>query len=299
MNKPGESEAVPNLSPVSRRQWRTLLKRHDIRPDKGLGQNFLFDNKALNRVVGAAELGQGDTVLEIGAGVGSLTRALAERAGKVVAVEFDERLLPALREAVLRLRNVQIVAGDIMELRLGDLVGEDPYVVVANIPYNITSALIRKLMESPSPPDHVVLTVQREVAERVCAQPGDMNLLALGVQIYGVPRIMGILRAGAFYPSPGVDSAILRIERYAEPAASEREIDRVFELAHAAFEQKRKQLHNSLGHGLPLSRDRAGDLLTRAGIDPKRRPQTVAVAEWISLARLYARGEREEEEAAG
>lgn len=284
---------------ASQRAWRNLLKRHGIRPDKSLGQNFLFSYPALNKVVRAADLDENDTVLEIGAGVGSLTRLLAERAGRVVAVEFDERLLPALREAVSHLLNVRVVAGDIMDLPLGDLVGDQPYRVVANIPYNLTSALIRKLMESPHPPQNVVLTVQREVAERVCAQPGDMNLLALGVQVYGVPTVKGIIKAGAFYPSPSVDSAILRIDRYAEFDIQEDEIDRVFELAHAAFEQKRKQLHNSLEHGLPMGKNQAGELLENAGIDPTRRPQTLAMAEWIALARAYEGWRTDQEKATG
>lgn len=272
---------------VGRGVWKDLLRRHGIRPDRRLGQNFLFNPNALEKVVAAAELGGHETVLEIGAGVGSLTRLLAQRAGRVVAVEFDQRLLPALREVVDPFPNVRIVEGDILSLDLADLVGGERYQVVANIPYNITSAVIRKLMEADSSPGRVVLTIQQEVAERIVAEPGDMSLLALSVQLYGEPSVRNRISKRDFYPSPEVDSAVLRIDLRAELPLSNGELEALFMLARAGFHQRRKQLRNSLGHGTELSRNDVDELMESVGLSPKRRPQSLGVEEWIELTLAY------------
>jgi 16S rRNA (adenine1518-N6/adenine1519-N6)-dimethyltransferase len=269
-------------------EWHALLRRHDIRPDKRLGQNFLFDPWSLARIVRVVDLHQWPSVLEIGAGVGSLTRMLSQQAQRVIAVEFDRRLLPALQEAVTGLRDVELIVGDFLGLKLGDLMGDAPYAVAANIPYNITSAVIRKLLEAPSPPGQIVLTVQREVAERIVAGPGDMSLLALSVQLYGAPSIEAMLPARAFYPSPKVGSAVLRIEYRPVAVHDSAQVETLFDLARAGFSQRRKQLRNSLAHGLPLNRDQVDELLAAVGIDPKRRPQSLSVDEWMTLATAYS-----------
>lgn len=284
---PEAVSAWDEQGPIPVAAWRNLLRRHGIRPDKGLGQNFLFEQNALEKVLAAADLDPDEPILEIGAGVGSLTRLLAARVQRVVAVELDRQLLPALREVVGTRRNVRIIEGDILRLQLGDLMGPAPYSVVANIPYQITSLLIRKLMEEPRPPSKVVLTVQREVAQRVVAEPGEMSLLALGVQVYGRPSIVGSIGAGAFYPPPKVSSAILRIDRRGQPLAGPEEMDRLFELARAAFEQRRKQLRNSLSHGLQLEKEVVEELLQRSDVDPKRRPQSLALREWKRLTMQF------------
>ncbi|MGA9534051.1 MAG: 16S rRNA (adenine(1518)-N(6)/adenine(1519)-N(6))-dimethyltransferase RsmA [Anaerolineales bacterium] len=270
------------------KKWHALLRRHNIRPDKRLGQNFLLDPASLNRILGVVDLEQWPVVLEIGAGVGSLTRTLARQAQRVVAVEFDRRLLPALQEAIADLDGVELVFGDFLDLRLADLMGDSPYAVAANIPYNITSAVIRKLLEAPNPPGQIVLTVQREVAERIVAGPGDMSLLALSVQLYGTPSIEARLPASVFYPSPKVDSAVLRIEFRSDAVHDSDQIETVFDLARAGFGQRRKQLRNSLEHGLPLDREQVSELLGEVGIDPKRRPQSLSIAEWKRLATTYS-----------
>lgn len=267
--------------------WKDLLRRHDIRPDRRLGQNFLFDTNALQKVVTAAELEGDETVLEIGAGVGSLTRMLAERAARVVAVEFDQRLLPALREVVEPFPNVRLVEGDFLSLALPDLVGGERYQVVANIPYNITSAVIRKLMEAGNSPGRVVLTVQREVAARIVAEPGEMSLLALSVQLYGEPSVRSHISRRDFYPAPDVDSAVLRIDLHKELPLSNGELESLFTLARAGFQQRRKQLRNSLGHGTALSRQDVDQLMDSVGLSPKRRPQSLGVEEWVELTRAY------------
>ena len=281
------SSPQPDNSLPSAVSWRRLMERHHIHPDKGLGQNFLFQPQSLMKVTAAASLNGDETVLEIGAGIGSLTRVLAQEANRVIAVEFDRRLMPALREATAGLTNVQLVGGDIMQIPLSGLLGGHEYVVVANIPYNITSALIRKLLETEAPPVQIVLTVQQEVAQRIVALPGEMNLLALGVQIYGRPTIVGKIPAGAFYPSPRVDSAILRIDLPDRQPYSERIVDAVFKLARAGFEQRRKQLKNSLDHGLPMAQPEIEAMMKAVGIEPRRRPQRLSVTEWVALADEY------------
>jgi 16S rRNA (adenine1518-N6/adenine1519-N6)-dimethyltransferase len=265
-----------------------LLRRYGLRPDKSLGQNFLLDAAALQRVVQAAELTPADEVLEIGAGLGSLTRRLAAAARQVTAVELDGRLLPALHEVLAPYPNVRVVAGDILALNPAELVG-GPYVVVANIPYYITSALIRHLLEAAAKPTNLVLTVQREVAERICALPGDLSLLALSVQVYGRPSVAGHIPAGAFYPAPNVDSAILRVALYPAPLIPAEQLEAFFRLIKAGFSQKRKTLRNALAGGLAIPPAQAQTLLAQAGLDPMRRAETLSMAEWGALVEAYQR----------
>lgn len=224
-----------------------------------------------------------DTVLEIGAGLGSLTRLLAVSAGEVKAVEIDQRLVPVLNEVVRKYSNVKVIEGDILALDPGQLVGKADYVVVANIPYYITSAIIRHLLENPLKPSRLVLTMQREVAERICAEPGDLSLLALSVQVYGTPRITGIIPAQAFYPVPTVDSATLRVDLHPHPLFTDQQREHFFTLIRAGFSQKRKMLRNTLAAGLHIPPDKAAEHLQAAGIDPGRRAQTLNLVEWKAL----------------
>jgi 16S rRNA (adenine1518-N6/adenine1519-N6)-dimethyltransferase len=244
----------------------------------------MVDPRALNQVVAAAELGGSETVLEVGAGLGSLTRALAIEAGRVIAVELDPRLLPPLREVLHGLSSVEIVIGDILEMDLKSTVGEGPYLVVANIPYNITSTLIRHFLESMTAPQRMVLTIQREVAERVIAGPGQMSLLALGVRVYGTPTIRARVPARAFYPRPQVDSAVLRVDVHDQPTLDGTLLDPVFRLAKAGFGQRRKMLKNTLATGLDCSAAEAAELLAEAGIGARARPQELDVGDWARLA---------------
>jgi 16S rRNA (adenine1518-N6/adenine1519-N6)-dimethyltransferase len=262
-----------------------LLKKYGLRPHKGLGQNFLQDPTALEKIVSAAEIGPTDTVLEIGPGLGSLTRYLAASAKEVIAVELDQHLLPPLKTVLALYSNVRLIHGDILELSPNDLILESNYVVAANIPYYITSAVIRHLLESESKPRRIVLTIQKEVAQRICEKPGDMSLLALSVQVYGNPHIAAQIPAGAFVPSPNVDSAVLTIEIYPTPLISKELREPFFKLIKAGFSQKRKTLRNSLSSGLSISTTNAADLLSRAGIDPQRRAETLSIEEWQLLCK--------------
>lgn len=264
-----------------------LLHRYKLRPDKKLGQNFLADANGLQKVVDTAELRPGDSVLEVGPGLGNLTRLLAMQASRVLAVELDGRLIPALEDILSPFHNIELIHGDILALDPVKLVqgwdANSDYVVVANIPYYITSALIRHLLEAPVRPSRMVLTVQKEVAERIVAVPNDMNLLALSVQVYGHPYIAAILPASDFIPSPQVDSAIVRIDIDPKLRFPPVILERFFRLAKAGFSQKRKTLRNSLSGGLGCSTAQAADLLSGAGIDPNRRAETLNLEEWESL----------------
>jgi 16S rRNA (adenine1518-N6/adenine1519-N6)-dimethyltransferase len=261
-----------------------LLRQFNLHPDKSLGQNFLADEGALAKVAAAAEVGLEDTVLEIGAGLGSLTRHLAVAARRVVAVELDEGLLPALTEVLKPHSNVEVVQGDILNLSPLALGLPPGYKVAANIPYYITSAVIRHLLEAEARPVRIVLTVQREVAERVCARPGEMSLLAVSVQFYSVPRIVARIPAGAFYPRPRVDSAVVRLDVLPRWAVDVRDSETFFRVVKAGFSQKRKQLRNALSGGLQITGQQVEAWLARAGVDPRRRAETLTLKEWGALS---------------
>jgi 16S rRNA (adenine1518-N6/adenine1519-N6)-dimethyltransferase len=265
---------------------RALMRRFELRPNKRLGQNFLIDQASLRRVIAAADVKGTETVLEIGAGLGSLTFYLSRVARKVIAVEYDERLLPALEFVLAPLSNVQIVMGNILDMQISDLIGDRPYCVVANIPYNITSALIRHLLETPHQPSRLLLTLQKEVAERIIAAPGDLSLLALSVQVYGKPTIKGHIPASAFYPQPKVESAMLHMDIHDSPMVPQKHLSTLFRLARVAFNQKRKQLRNSLAAGLGVGRDVVCEWLEAAQINPQSRPQEIDLMTWLRLAQI-------------
>ena len=266
---------------------RAILRCHHLDPHKGLGQNFLVDQKALRKIVDFAGLTPQESVLEIGAGLGSLTRLLVARAKRVIAVEIDQHLVPILQEVMSPYANVEIVQGDILKLNPAQLMKEEPFVVVANIPYFITSAIIRHLLAGSAKPTRIVLTMQQEVAERICAEPGDLSLLALSVQVFGIPRIGVSIPASAFFPPPKVDSATLRVDIYDQPLLTGKSLDQFFTLAKIGFSQKRKMLRNTLSAGLHCTGAQADELLHSAGIDPTRRAQTLDLVEWKTLVGEY------------
>ena len=272
------------LSPL---KAAAVLRRYGIRPRKGLGQNFLVSEGVRQQILEAAGLRPGEWVLEIGPGLGALTERLAESAAGVVAVEFDSRLMPILAEILAGRMNVKLIEGDILEIDLSSLLPAPGYVVVANIPYNITSALIRKLMEAEQAASRIVLTIQREVAERIVAPAGKMSLLALSVQLYGEPRLVGVIPGGAFYPPPEVDSAILRVDmRPMDPQLGEH-LPALFALARAGFGQRRKMLRNALASAVGLNAEQARALCASAGVDGTRRAQELTVEDWLKLAKNW------------
>jgi 16S rRNA (adenine1518-N6/adenine1519-N6)-dimethyltransferase len=266
----------------------SLLRQYGLRPKKGLGQNFLQDPDALERILAAAEVRHADTVLEIGPGLGTLTRYLAAAAQEVIAVELDARLFPALESVLAPYDNVQLVQGDALAVDLAEWIRASGYLVVANIPYYITSALLRHLLENEKKPRRLVLTVQSEVAERICEGPGKMSLLALSVQVYGQPSIAARIPAGAFYPAPKVDSAVLVVEVFDSPRLPEHLLDIYFQLIKAGFSQKRKKLRNSVSAGMHQSKTETEKLLWAADIDPQRRAETLSLEEWGRLSDQYS-----------
>lgn len=261
-----------------------LLRQFDIRPRKGLGQNFLISDGLLSRIVDAATLDARDVVLEVGAGVGTLTRRLAQRAGRVLAIELDERLIPVLRHTLAPYDRVDIIHGDVLALEPGDLVSP-PYKVVGNLPYYITSAILRHFLEAHAKPSLLVVTVQKEVADRIVAHPGKMSLLAVSVQFFGRPKVVAKVPPGAFYPSPGVRSAVVRIDVHPSPEMPADEVESFFHVVRAGFAQRRKQLHNSLSQGLTLPVEGVVQALHRAGLDERQRPQELSVEQWVRLHR--------------
>jgi len=272
---------------------RGLLARYGLAPSKGLGQNLLISPTVYTRIVEAAELSPSDAVLEIGPGLGTLTRRLAARAGVVAAIELDRKMVAVLEQELAGVDNVHIIAGDALELdpaetlrRVGaDLSGG--YKVVANLPYYITSRALRHLLAESDRPRLLVLMVQREVADRLRAGPGEHSLLSLSVQAFGSVEQVCRVPASAFYPAPKVASAVVRIAVDERPAIDSALQPAYFRVLRAGFGQKRKQLHNSLSANLALPSGRAHQLLVQAGIPPTARPQSLSLEQWRALARAF------------
>jgi 16S rRNA (adenine1518-N6/adenine1519-N6)-dimethyltransferase len=274
-------------------------------PKKNLGQNFLVDATHRARIVAAADLTREDSILEIGAGDGSLTTLIAAQAGRVVAVELDKRLIPGLRRRFDSQPHVTVLYGDILAMEisaamwsaedepnrtpLGEVDGDFHFKVVANLPYYITGAIIRKLVDMAHPPDLLVLTVQREVADRMVATPPRMSLLALSVQFHYTVQVVDRIPAAAFRPSPKVDSAAVRLIRRREPLFPQLRADDFFKVARAGFCQKRKQLRNSLASGMEVSTALATEWLQSAGVSPQRRAETLTLEEWSRLCETVTR----------
>lgn len=272
---------------------RRLMERYGVHPRKSLGQNFLVDPAAPDRIAGYAKLDREDTVIEVGAGLGTLTAALADRAGRVVAVETDPEMVAILHRELDR-ENVEVVEGDILALDPARLLGVTPseesrplwgerlphYKVVANLPYYITSAVIRHCFEAAVRPITMILTVQYEVAKRMTAEPGDMSLLAVSAQFYSEPVICMKLGQNAFYPPPHINSAVVRFNLREEPPIPCEHVPTFFQIAKAGFAQRRKQLRNTLAGTLHLDRDTVAERLDASGVSHKRRAETLSMKEW-------------------
>jgi len=264
---------------------RKLLRQFGLKARKGLGQHFLIDEASLQAVVDAAQLSPEDVVIEVGPGLGVLTAELARRAGKVIAVELDTKLASLLKHRLASLSNVDIINADILNVSPSQLVeGGNDYKVVANLPYYITSPILRHFVEASLKPSLMVVMVQREVGEAIVANPGKMTLLAISLQVYSKPKIVSYVSAQSFYPSPKVDSVIVRFELLPEPVVKVADINSFFDVVRCGFSSSRKQLHNSLAQGLGVKPAEVVLLLDKAGIEPKRRAETLSLEEW---ARLY------------
>ncbi len=280
-------------------QARGLLRRFGLRAKKGLGQHFLIDEDVLKLITSAAELTPTDVIMEIGPGLGVLTRELARQAGWVIAVELDSQLAAILKQTPGSFDNVTIINKDIRQIEPSALIREEKkrfpaviansldYKLVANLPYYITSPVLRHFLEASLKPQIMVIMVQKEVAEAIVAEPGQMSVLSISVQFYGKPRIISYVPARCFYPVPEVDSAILQVIPYAQPPVAVTDEKSFFELVRAGFSAPRKQLGNSLAQGLGLTKTKALPLLKEADIMPQRRAETLTLDEWARLWQVF------------
>ena len=275
---------------------KTLLNKYGAKPSRGLGQNFLIDKNVLDKIITASNLKPGDTVLEIGPGIGTLTQELAKHAGNIIAIEKDQTMVKILSETLSGCKNIEIENWDILKFIENCKLKIENYKVVANIPYYITSPVIRKFLEAENKPDFMVLMVQKEVAQRICSKPPDMTLLSVSVQFYADAKIISYVSKNCFWPSPKVDSAIIKIT----PAKAERDPisiirDRVssdsseffFKVVKAGFSHPRKQLAGNLTEGLKLTKEKTTKWLAKNKIDPTQRAETLSIQDWKNLTTSF------------
>ncbi|MFB0557031.1 MAG: 16S rRNA (adenine(1518)-N(6)/adenine(1519)-N(6))-dimethyltransferase RsmA [Dehalococcoidia bacterium] len=275
---------------------KALLQQFGLKAKKRLGQHFLVDEDILECILSAAELSRKDIVVEVGPGLGILTKRLAEVAGKVIAVELDFKLVRMLRESLASFPNVEIIHADILKIAPQQLLGDyltipelaQGYKVVANLPYYITSAILRHFLEARAKPSLMVVMVQKEVGEAIAANPGKMSLLSVSTQFYSKPTMIAFVPAGSFYPPPKVDSLILRLDVYSKPPIEVCDVDSFFDIVSCGFRSPRKQLRNSLAKALGMSPNQVALLLGRAGIEARRRAETLNLGEWKELWEVFA-----------
>jgi 16S rRNA (adenine1518-N6/adenine1519-N6)-dimethyltransferase len=277
--------APERLAPPTPGQLRRLMSAERLRPRKSLSQNFLTDPEVLDAIVAAAELSAGDRVIEVGPGLGVLTRRLLAAGASVLAVELDPRLADYLRRELGAVDRFELIEADALTFHPREAFPGQSFKLVANIPYHITSPLLHAFLEGERPPDLTVLLVQLEVAERVSAAPGAMSYLSVFVQNVTSAEIVARVPAAAFEPAPAVDSAVLRLRRRTTPiVAADADREAFYRVVQAGFRQRRKQVHNGLARELPVGRDAVESALAACGVDPERRPQTLSVEEWSCLA---------------
>jgi 16S rRNA (adenine1518-N6/adenine1519-N6)-dimethyltransferase len=272
----------PGPFPTTPSDIKTLLRAIGIRPQKGFGQNFLTSESVLRRIVEAGEVSPSDVVVEVGPGLGHLTQHLARAAGRVVSLEIDRGFVRELRQAFQNTPNVEILEQDVLRFDPAGALGPEPFKVIANLPYYITSAVLRHFLEAERRPTKMVVMVQREVGDRILAKPGDLNLLAISVMVFGRPRLVMRVPPNAFYPQPKVDSAVVRVDVFDRPTIAA-PVNRFFKVVAAGFAMPRKQLHNALAQRLWMPPGEAPRILEQVGIDPMRRAQTLTTAEWDAL----------------
>ena len=265
-----------------------ILNRFKLRADKKLGQNFLIDENVVHQIVAAAELSEADTVLEVGPGIGTLTQGLAESKARVVAVELDTRLLPVLATTLNGYDNVRVVHGDILKVNIMEEVGAPSFKVCANLPYYITTPIIFALLEKRLPMERLVAMVQKEVAERMAAQPGgkEYGALSVAIQYYTEPKIAFIVPPTSFIPAPAVDSAVIVCKRRIKPPVEVCDEGLFFRVVKAAFSLRRKMLSNSLKN-MGIKSEQVSKWLELAGVDGKRRAETLSLEDFAKLTNSF------------
>jgi 16S rRNA (adenine1518-N6/adenine1519-N6)-dimethyltransferase len=260
---------------LSKNNIRNLLKQYNIKPSKRLGQNFLIDKAIVKKIIKTADIKASDNIIEIGPGIGTITQELA----KAIVIEKDREMVKILKQTIKN--NIEIVQKDILkyEIKIKD------YKVIGNIPFYLTAPLIRKLLESKNPPKEITLIIQKEVAQRICAKPPKMSILAVSVQLYAKPRIISYVSKKSFWPCPKVDSAIIKIS----DISSDIEVDKslLFKIVKAGFSQPRKQIINNLSKKLKLNKEEIELWLLKNNIQPKQRAETLSIDDWIKLTNTY------------
>ncbi len=279
--------------------YRQLLRQFGFRPKKRLGQHFLIDEAVLERILSAADLSPGDVVIEIGPGLGILTEGLAKQGAKVIAVELDSKLVALLKKRLAAFSDIKIVHADILKVTPRQLLQDNlaasefarGYKVIANLPYYITSPVLSHFLEAQPRPSAMVVMVQKEVGEAIAATPGKMRLLSVKTQFYSKPVIISYVPATSFYPPPKVDSVILRLDVYSQPPLIKSGVSDVagfFDIVMHGFHSPRKQLRNSLAHSLEMPPSQVASLLEKAGIEARRRAETLSLEEWRELWKIFA-----------
>lgn len=275
-------------------QIKEICKLYGIRPSREKGQNFLINPEITKKIVSAAEISSRDTILEIGPGLGILTEELLKRAGKVISVELDRKLFGFLQVKFAGVEKLELINEDALNnqaIKRSAIGDRASYKIVANLPYNITSHFLKKFLTAENKPKEMTLLLQKEVAQRICAQPGEMSLLSLAVQLYGRPRIIDYAGRKNFWPQPAVDSAILKISEI----KSQEEVDNYlrgiseknfWQIAKIGFSARRKQLQNNLAAGLKISAAEVKKWLNEANFDEKIRAQNLSVDDWLALAKI-------------
>ena len=287
----------------SKTEIKKIFQEQDLKVLKSLGQNFLIDEKVLGKIIQASELSKNDIVLEIGPGLGTLTNELIKKCKRVVAIEKDKKMAELIKEECDEIppapfakggetngfsSSVNIINDDILKINLNELINKHSenkkYKLISNIPYYITSSVIKLFLENSIQPELIVLLVQKEVAERICAKPGKLSVLALSVQIYGEPEIINYVDKSSFYPKPKVDSAILRIKNI-KKNYSEEHYKKLFKIIKIGFSSKRKKLLNNLSAGLQIDKKESESILQQAKINSNARAQELSLEEWDKLVK--------------
>ena len=263
---------------------KKLLKKNDTYPSKKFGQNFLINQDILQKIINTASLSVNDTVLEIGAGIGNLTLELAKKADRVIAIEKDRKMCVILKDVLEKenIKNVKIIDKDVLEYRTPDI----KYKLIANLPYYITSPVIRKFLEAKRKPKKMILMVQKEVAQRICSKPGKMNLLAVSVQFYAKPEIKFFVSKACFWPQPKVNSAIIEIIPH-KTFDSDEFNKLFFKIVRAGFSHPRKQLINNLSQELKMEKEKVRKWLLKSNLLPKLRAEALAIKDWMKLTENY------------
>lgn len=271
-------------------QLKHLLRTNNLKPNFTYGQNFLVDDIVLQDIVDGAEVGPEDVVLEIGPGIGNLTRLLCERAKFVLSIEKDPKFFPILHSIKKDFRkNFRFEVADALEYNFQDFFLEQnykSYKVVANIPYFITGKILKMLMAAKFKPESITVLTQKEVAQNLVAKPGNLSILAISVQLYGEPKIVQIVPARSFHPAPKVDSAVVKIDLFKKPKYQLEDEKKFFKTVKACFSGKRKQIHNTLANNLKLSKEKVADILEKLHIPSSARPQELTIEKWIELSKL-------------